>query len=223
MTDPLCEEIRELASEVALGIASGEDRARVLEHNASCSECRQFLHELTLAADELLLMAPSAEPPVGFETKVLARFGVSKSRRRTQMLAAAAAVVGLIAGATGILWVTSDERETAARYGAALAEAEGSYFGVYPIHGPHDSDMGDLFAYAGERSWLFVVFHEAPQAGLYRVAARMDDGEVVRIAKARMTGDEITWGDDIELELKHVRSIRVVDPEGAIFHSPFRH
>ncbi|MGH3059187.1 MAG: zf-HC2 domain-containing protein, partial [Gaiellaceae bacterium] len=36
-----CQETRELAAELALGIADGRDRARVLEHLADCADCRR--------------------------------------------------------------------------------------------------------------------------------------------------------------------------------------
>ena len=46
MAEP-CADIRELASEVALGVASAEERARVLGRVDSCADCRAFLVELS--------------------------------------------------------------------------------------------------------------------------------------------------------------------------------
>ena len=39
--DPRCEETRELAAELALGIVEGEERGRALEHLADCPDCRR--------------------------------------------------------------------------------------------------------------------------------------------------------------------------------------
>ena len=61
---PSCEEVRALA-ELALGIAVGDERARVLEHLLACPACRRHLEELSSVADDLLLLAPTQEPPVG--------------------------------------------------------------------------------------------------------------------------------------------------------------
>src|SRR4029453_12051539 len=69
--DNRCRKIRELAAEVALGIADGEDRARVLKHAAECADCRRELERLSTVADELLVLAPEEEPPPGFELRVL--------------------------------------------------------------------------------------------------------------------------------------------------------
>src|SRR6188472_1869773 len=56
--DERCEETRALLSEVALGIADGEDRARVLDHVAECAECRAELARESTIADGLLALAP---------------------------------------------------------------------------------------------------------------------------------------------------------------------
>jgi len=66
-----CDETRALASELALGIADGAERAEALDHLAGCADCRRAVAELTEVTDELLLIAPEHEPPVGFESRVL--------------------------------------------------------------------------------------------------------------------------------------------------------
>ena len=66
--EPRCEETRGLAAELALGIVEGEERGRALEHLAVCPECRRRVEQLSEVADELLLLAPAKEVPVGFES-----------------------------------------------------------------------------------------------------------------------------------------------------------
>src|SRR4051794_37860831 len=58
-----CEQTRNLAGELALGIADGAERAAALEHLAGCAECRRAVAELSDVTDELLLLAPEREPP----------------------------------------------------------------------------------------------------------------------------------------------------------------
>ena len=38
-----CERLNEIAPELALGIAAGEDRARALDHLAGCANCRAHI------------------------------------------------------------------------------------------------------------------------------------------------------------------------------------
>ena len=71
MTELGCNEVRLRLGEVALGVAGGRERAEVLVHVERCLSCRAELSELSGLADELVLMTPPAEPPAGFESKVL--------------------------------------------------------------------------------------------------------------------------------------------------------
>ena len=79
-TDADCHEIRGLTAEVALGVADGEDRARVLDHVVDCSECRQELEDLTALADDLVVLAPEHEPPLGFELRTVRGLQPKKTR-----------------------------------------------------------------------------------------------------------------------------------------------
>src|SRR5829696_8003689 len=103
--DPRCEKVRELAPELALGIVEGEERGSALEHLADCPECRRRVEELAHVADQLLLLAPHREAPVGFESQVLRRVLPSPSPRRRRrrrlalVLAPAAAALAAVAPA----------------------------------------------------------------------------------------------------------------------------
>src|SRR3954464_5811031 len=77
-----CEQTRGLASEPALGIADGAERAAALEHLAGCAECRRAVAELSEVTDELLLRAPEHEPPPVFESRVLAQIQPPRARAR---------------------------------------------------------------------------------------------------------------------------------------------
>lgn len=79
MTAPDCVAFRAVAPELALGIAVGDERAAALDHLARCPSCRRELDGLTRTVDSVLLHAPVAEPPSGFETQVLA--GLDQARR----------------------------------------------------------------------------------------------------------------------------------------------
>jgi anti-sigma factor RsiW len=101
-----CAQLEDVAAELALGTVSGAERAVALDHLAGCPACRELVDQLARAADSLLLLAPSAEPPPGFESKVLSRLGVASApvhriapRRRRVLVGVAAAV--MVAGLSG--------------------------------------------------------------------------------------------------------------------------
>jgi anti-sigma-K factor RskA len=76
MDDMRCDEFAEVAAELALGVLTGRERARALAHLDSCETCREQVRELSMAGDELLALLPPAEPPAGFESRVLDRLGL---------------------------------------------------------------------------------------------------------------------------------------------------
>ncbi|MHB1487585.1 MAG: hypothetical protein ACYCS7_12590 [Acidimicrobiales bacterium] len=78
-----CDGLADVASEMALGILTGPQRAQALSHVEECSACRGLVGELTRAADAVIGQAPESEPPVGFETRVLARIADADKGRVT--------------------------------------------------------------------------------------------------------------------------------------------
>ena len=214
MTSAQCEEVRALTPEVALGIAPGEDRARVLAHTRSCPDCRRVLEGLAETADGLLLLAPSHEPSLGFESKVLERIGPPARRRSWTYAAVAAVAAAAIAGA-GVFWSTAGDREIASHYRDALAEANGEYFGVYPLRSSQGDKEGNLFAYEGSPSWVFAVFEDIP-AGRYTVEIETGSGDPVVLGPYEVQDGSATWGSDLPVDLSEVRTVRILDPRGTV-------
>src|SRR5690348_1588093 len=107
-----CAELRELAPELALGVVDGEQRAWALEHFAECPDCRRRVEPLSEVADELLLLAPHREPPVGFESRVLAAAlpEPEPRRRRRWRLVLAPAAAALASAAIVLAIVAPDLR-----------------------------------------------------------------------------------------------------------------
>ena len=100
MTEPrprVCGESDAWGAELALGLLSGPDRAAGLSHMAACPTCRERVDDLSRVADRLLLLAPDAEPPAGFESRVLAAVNAAAMGSA----AGAAGAGGAAAGAAG--------------------------------------------------------------------------------------------------------------------------
>src|SRR5215467_16202144 len=80
--DVSCEQVRAVAPDLAIGIADGQERDAALRHAATCAECRLLVSELSSVVDDLLLLAPSHEPPAGFAARTLARMTPSSPQPR---------------------------------------------------------------------------------------------------------------------------------------------
>jgi hypothetical protein len=93
-----CPDVREVGPDLAFGILDGEARSDVLLHLDHCPSCQRYVSELSETADAMVLLAPEAEPPAGFERRVLDRIVESSRRRRwrTTKLVAVTAAAAII-------------------------------------------------------------------------------------------------------------------------------
>jgi hypothetical protein len=177
--DPRCEETRELAVELALGIVEGEERGRALEHLAKCPECRAEVKQFSDVADELLLLTPHREVPVGFESRVLGRVLPSppprRRRRLALVLAPAAAALAAVAITLGIVW---NDVQRGRDYGDTLEKANGKQFEAYSLYGG-EAFAGTAFSYQGAPNWLLITVDPAHRADLRSAQLVMDDGRQV--------------------------------------------
>jgi hypothetical protein len=179
--DPRCDETRELAAELALGVVEGEERGRALEHLADCPECRRRVEELTEVADQLLLLAPHREVPVGFESRVLGQVLPSpRPRRRRRLGLVLAPAAAALAAVAITLAVVSGDLQTASHYRHTLKEANGKEFESYSLSGG-GSPAGTVFSYQGEPSWLLITVDPAHRADLRSAELVMDDGSQVHL------------------------------------------
>jgi hypothetical protein len=220
-----CEQVREVAAEVALDIADGEERDAVLRHLSHCSECRRFVFELSSIGDELLsMLAPVREPSVGFESRVLSALG-SKSgqtirplrdRRKRWVLATAVAAAVVVVAALGGLSVfigTSDDRQLAQSYRATLEEGNGSFFAAAPLRGPSGRE-GTVFGYEGSPSWVVVTQQSLGDEHRVRVQVVTRDGRYLGLGDAVLGGSNQAWGRQLPVDLSTVLEIRFLGSQG---------
>src|SRR3984957_5326550 len=71
-----CGELADVAAELALGGLTGRERAVAIAHLGTCEVCREDVRQLMATGEQLRELLPPAEPPVGFETRVLERLGL---------------------------------------------------------------------------------------------------------------------------------------------------
>ena len=202
-----CQQVQKLSAEVALGIATGQERAAVLRHVVRCADCKRDLAQLSELADELLLLAPRAEPPGGFEGRTLQSMPIRSPARR--WLAAAAVVIALAVGAGGVLIATSETRELGTAYQRTLAAADGRYFGVYSIT-EGQREVGDVFVYSGDRAWIFLVFRDEMPAGTFTAEMTDEDGRDWSLGTFELAEDDRDWGTGVAVDLGDVQLLRVI-------------
>jgi hypothetical protein len=221
---PGCSEIEELAPELALGLLAGGERARALGHLASCPACRATVEELVRVAEALLLLGPEAEPPVGFEARVLDRLEregrppqPARPRWRRALVPVAAAAAVAAALFTGVVVGRSTERDPRLerQYIAALRTLGGTSLRAARLHDPGGRDVGEVFVYRGHPSWVFIdVADPAAPSGGYRLELQGRDGAPVASDGFAMRNGSGYLGWPVRAEMDRVGSVVVRDAQG---------
>lgn len=210
-----CDEVRLLLSELATGALTGQERAAALRHVATCAGCRQELAELSKTADNLLLIAPEAEPPGGFESRVMAQLnGVTRARpRRVLAAAVAAAFVGaMVLGAGAVWWHTGPDRTLAEQTRQTMAVANGRYLHAAPLLTTAGTRAGTVFLYQGSPSWLLVSVTAAPANGPFTMSVIGRDGQEYRAGTCQVTEGAATTGYQLAVPVKSIAAIEMEGP-----------
>lgn len=212
-----CERLHDVAAELALGIADGEDRALALEHLGECVDCRAHLERLSSVADELLLLAPASEPRAGFEGRVAEamRPGGSPARPARRLAPALAAALGAAALAAVTMWFAfSDDRELAGSYRDTLAVANGEYFDAAALELPGGREVGYVYGYQGRASWVLAVVYDGVSAGRYRLELVTDEGRKIPLRALDVTEGAGSAGGVTPVPYEELAEVRLLDARG---------
>lgn len=226
-----CEQVTELAPELALGVADGHEREAALRHLGGCPTCRRLVSELSSVTDELLLLAPEHGAPPGLESRVLRAIergdGRRASRRRPRSighrwgavrrpwrlgLAAASLVLAIAIGAGAMFATTVGDRRVADEYRALLGVGQGSFFAASPLRSGV-REVGTAWGYQGDPSWVFVSLRSpVGGSGWYRVWLVTSDGRQIALGRAELGLGHASWGRNLPVDLAAARELRL-EPE----------
>jgi len=208
-----CAEARELAPELALGILSGAERAEVLLHVNGCARCQAYVAELTEAADVIPQLAPEAEPPAGFEARVLRRLdeGERRTRRRWIGAVAAVAAAAMIVSITVVRVVESGD-SSSKPVAANTTQAE------KPVPVPMELTSAPLpagwaYVYDGHAVAVSVSYGMTP--GGYAVQVKSPDGRAENIGTMTVSDNHGSWTGRSSRPITAGSTISLVDATGA--------
>jgi len=193
-----CADVDLLAAEAAFGLVAGAERAELLDHLDTCERCRAVVLELAEVADMLVVAGPDAEPPVGFEQRVLAQLGAASPPRRWPVLVGsiAAAVLLVVAFAVG-------------RSGTGSSE-----FREVAMQTPSGRTVGEAYLHAGSPSWVFADVPDWKGDGTrFELEVTLADGTVMHD-----TGGEGSWGVLVP-DSRQVRTVALLDADGQVWCS----
>lgn len=207
-----CAEVRELAPELALGIVSGPQRADALQHASECGPCRVLVGELAEAADALPLLAAEAEPPPGFEQRVLSALKAPRrhTRQRIAVGLAAAAAAAAVISIVGVRIVESTQEDTTRSAHAASQVRSIEMTGANGLH------AGNMFVTDGKPATIAVHVNYGVPAGTYGIEFRAGS-TTKHIGVMRIRDDgQGSWGAVTRLPATEGGSVVLVDDKGAV-------
>ena len=209
-----CDWVSDELAELALGTLSGRERAEVLSHVGTCPRCSAELQRLSAVSDMLLLLAPTAEPPVGFELRLAERLRAGGSPRRSTRRHRRAGALGAAAVMTALLGFTlgavfhpgSDNSQTQSASGRVITAdltADG-----HPL--------GNVTISPGRPAWMFVTARDVAWVGTLRCTVTLADGKVDTVGNFRLSGGYGAWGTALAAGSGQVRTVRLIAPDGVI-------
>jgi hypothetical protein len=205
-----CADVRELAPELALGIVAGPQRADALQHASECGPCRVLVGELAEAGDALPLLAAEAEPPPGFEERVLSALKAPQRRTRRRIAAAlgVAAVAAAIVSIVGVRVVESTQEDTTRSAATQVRTVE--------MTGANGLHAGRMFVTDGKPATIVVNVNYGVPAGTYGIEFRAGS-TTKRMGDMRIRDDgQGSWGAVTRLPTTDGGSIVLVDDKGTV-------
>jgi hypothetical protein len=217
---PECAAVSGDLAELALGSLTGRERVAALAHLESCARCSAEVEALSVAADQLLLLAPAAEPPVGFEAGVFERLGLRGQRPRRpawltwgpRVAAAVAACVIVLAFGLGALVGRGTSGDTD-HYKGAL----GPHSQITVASLVSDSrDVGHVMVYAGNPTWIFMDMNDPGWQGALRCEVVIDQGPTVVLGRFWLSGGKGAWAASVNQPAGRLSQARIVDDHGKV-------
>ena len=203
-----CAEFVDQAAELALGTLEGEYRALALIHADSCPSCRALLQDLSLTTDALLQLAPSAEPPIGFESRLFASIhDVDRTPRRhwwrpaAMVTVAAAVAIGLGFGAG----------EVVSSGGAPQTAIANLIVGGGP--------RGQVVVAPGHPARVFVSVHDLAGVGTVGCQVTLANGRTVLLGTWDLQRGYGGWTVPLSIPPDQLRSAQLVRMDGTTLAS----
>lgn len=212
-----CASLADDLAALALNALTGRRRGEVLSHVAGCQHCTEELAELTRASDFLLALAPNADAPLGFESRLAERLRPVTHRParalwRRPILASLMSVLlllsALLAG-TVIGAHRSPAPVTATRSVNLMSDRLSGSPAV----------VGKVLLLGGTPTWMLMTLEYGGWSGDLSCQVVLRSGQVETLGTFRVTTGYDSWTIPIRAPISDVIAARLVRADGVLLAS----
>jgi hypothetical protein len=212
-----CVQYEDDLAELALGVSTGRERARALLHLESCPRCAEELEQLSRAADAVVAVAPEAEPPLGFETRLFERMGIeaarSTRRRRPRFWIPATVAAGVTALAVSLgIGLSSSP--------TAIPSAHGAHHQPTAVQTAalveNGENVGHVDIFGGAKPWMRMTLDDSTARGVVHCVVTTHDGKVLDVGSFVSNDGYGAWAAPLHVKPATVRSAQVMSPSGTV-------
>lgn len=186
-------------------------------HVAVCSACRAALEDHLRQADALLGVAPAAEPPVGFESRVLASLD-PPLRRRPRSLGISKVKAGSAVGAlvilAGLLGFSLGHETTLGSPPAKVGSSSPRPLASAALVS-NERSTGEIYVYGGTPQWMFMSLRGSTYSGYVMCEVRTSGGGVIDLGRFWITSGRGSWGAAMPVAWRQIVGARLIEPDGA--------
>lgn len=206
--------------ELALGEVAEPRRSELLSHLSECIQCRAKYTDIVGAIDATVSAAPEAQPPAGFDLRVLSALGIGTAPAPTlgqriaglfsarSLLAAAFVVLVLLAGVwAGVSMFDESQSQTPVASGTAV------------LHTSDGDGIGTVAeAWMHENRVLVVAVSKAPVGVRYTCRVRLTEGQTKDLGQWEASSPEGgTWV--VPAPQGDINGIELVTDSGQVWSS----
>jgi predicted anti-sigma-YlaC factor YlaD len=200
MTELTCEQARDLAPEYGHGILAQEERAAMAAHVPRCPECRSEVDDYARLSDDLMEVIPAAEPPPGFDLRVLESLHPRRRPLRRRLMGAVGAALAAAAAVATVLTLTSGPHNLPEIKANLVVDGQA---------------VGSVYT-EGRPPYLWMAVKHIGDSGTVSCQVVKADGKAVTLGSFDLVNGSGWWATPEPSGLGRIASARLVAADGRV-------